>query len=73
MFHARRKRLSMMNSNGTIPSPVKSGARSRPGTSSPYLLNVKAKSGSLPFPAFFVGNRLKIPRIPFLRYLGYIN
>lgn len=39
----------------------------------PYLLNVKAKSGSLPFPAFFVGNRLKIPRIPFLRYLGYIN
>ena len=39
----------------------------------PYLLNVKAKKCALPFPAFFVGNRLKIPRIPFLRYLGYLQ
>ena len=39
----------------------------------PYLLNVQAREGRLPFPAFFVGNRLKIPRIPFLRYLGYLE
>ena len=37
----------------------------------PYALNLKAKEGQLPFPAFFVGNRLRIPRIPFLRYIGY--
>ena len=39
----------------------------------PYLLNVQARNGELPFPAFFVGNRLKIPRIQFLRYLGYLD
>ena len=37
----------------------------------PYALNQKAKEDSLPFRAFFVGNRLLIPRIPFLEYLGY--
>lgn len=37
----------------------------------PYLLTLKAKDGQLPFPAFFIGNRLRIPRIPFLRYIGY--
>lgn len=37
----------------------------------PYALNIKAKENALPFPAFFVGNRLRIPRIPFLRFLGY--
>ena len=36
----------------------------------PYALNLKARENALPFPAFFVGNRLKIPRIPFLRFLG---
>ena len=39
----------------------------------PYLLNLQAKEGKLPFPAFFVGNRLKIPRLQFLRYLGYLE
>ena len=39
----------------------------------PYLLNLKARNGALPFPAFFVGNRLKIPRLPFLRFLGFIK
>ena len=37
----------------------------------PYALNIKAKENALPFPAFFVGNRLRIPRMPFLRFLGY--
>lgn len=37
----------------------------------PYIFNLQLKQGALPFPAFRVGNRLKIPRIPFLRYLGY--
>lgn len=39
----------------------------------PYALNIKARENALPFPAFFVGNRLRIPRIPFLKYLGYDN
>ena len=29
-----------------------------------------AKEGTLGFPVCFCGNRLKIPRIPFLRFLG---
>ena len=37
----------------------------------PYLLNILYKNGQLPFPAMMVGNRLKIIRIPFLKYLGY--
>ena len=37
----------------------------------PYLFNLQLKKGSLPFPAFSVGARVKIPRVPFLRYLGY--
>lgn len=36
-----------------------------------YSLNVLYKNGMLPFPAMMVGNRLKIIRIPFLKYLGY--
>ena len=39
----------------------------------PYALNRMAMEDSLPFKSFFVGNRLKIPRIPFLKYLGYDN
>ena len=37
----------------------------------PYALNRKAKEGTLPFKGFFIGDRLLIPRIPFLEYLGY--
>lgn len=33
-------------------------------------IRLSAKLGVLGFPVFFTGNRLKIPRIPFLRYLG---
>ena len=36
----------------------------------PYRLNVLYKMGQLPFPAVLSGNRLKIIRIPFLKYLG---
>lgn len=35
----------------------------------PYSLNVKAMEETLEFPAFFSGNRLKILREPFIRYL----
>ena len=38
---------------------------------SPYRFNVLHKRGELPFPAMMIGNRLKIMRIPFLKYLGY--
>jgi hypothetical protein len=38
---------------------------------SPYRFNVLYKLGQLPFPAMLSGNRLKILRIPFLKYLGY--
>ena len=37
---------------------------------SPYRLNVLYDLGQLPFPAMKSGNRLKIIRIPFLKYLG---
>lgn len=37
---------------------------------SPYRLNVLYDLGQLPFPALKSGNRLKIIRIPFLKYLG---
>lgn len=33
-------------------------------------IRVSAKLGVLGFPVFYTGNRLKIPRIPFLRYMG---
>lgn len=36
----------------------------------PYSLNIMAKKGKLPFPHIMVGNRLKIPKKPFLNYLG---
>lgn len=36
-----------------------------------YAINVMVKNGECPFPAFRTGNRVKIPRIPFLQYLGY--
>ena len=37
----------------------------------PYIFNLQLKQGMLPFPALKVGSRVKIPRIPFLKYLGY--
>ena len=36
----------------------------------PYTICVKAKNGTLEFPYFRSGNRTKIPRIPFLIWLG---
>ena len=39
---------------------------------SPYRLNVLYDLGQLPFPALKSGNRLKILRIPFLKYIGAI-
>ena len=39
----------------------------------PYNLNLiaKQKPHLMPFPWFFVGNRLKIPRVPWLRFMGW--
>ena len=36
-----------------------------------YVANLLAKEGRLPFPYVFSGNRLKIPKRPFLAYMGY--
>ena len=36
-------------------------------------IRVSAKLGVLGFPVFYTGNRLKIPRIPLLRFLGEIE
>ena len=33
-------------------------------------IRVSAHMGLLQFPFIFCGNRLKIPRVPFLRYIG---
>ena len=38
-----------------------------------YAINVMVKNGECPFPAMMVGTRVKIPRIPFLKYLGYLK
>ena len=38
--------------------------------SSPQDIRVSARAGALGFPVMFVGNRTKIPRIPFLQYIG---
>lgn len=35
----------------------------------PYSINVKAKAGVLEFKAYFSGNRCKIPKIPFIKYM----
>ncbi len=39
----------------------------------PYAINVTAKAdpARLGFPVFFSGNRVKIPRRAFLRWIGY--
>ena len=34
-------------------------------------IRAQARAGMLPFPAVCVGQRVRIPKIPFLRYLGY--
>lgn len=36
----------------------------------PQDIRIAARSGGLGFPVTFIGNRVKIPRIPFLRYIG---
>ena len=33
-------------------------------------IRVAARLGALGFPVTFVGNRTKLPRIPFLKYIG---
>ena len=35
----------------------------------PYSINVAKKKGTLEFKAMFIGKYLKIPRIPFLKYM----
>ena len=39
----------------------------------PYNLNLMAKQQPqlVPFPWYFAGNRLKIPRVPWLRFMGW--
>ena len=34
-------------------------------------IRAQARAGMLPFPAVVVGQRVRIPKIPFLRWLGY--
>lgn len=41
--------------------------------SNEQTIRVSARLGVLGFPVTFVGNRTKIPRIPFLRYLGEVT
>ena len=38
-----------------------------------YAINVMVKNGQCPFPAMMIGTRVKIPRVPFLQYLGYLK
>lgn len=38
--------------------------------SNEQTIRVAARMGVLGFPVTFVGNRTKIPRIPFLKYIG---
>ena len=35
----------------------------------PYSINKAKKNGTLEFKAMFIGKNLKIPRIPFLKYM----
>lgn len=41
--------------------------------SNEQTIRVAARLGVLGFPVTFVGNRTKIPRIPFLKYIGEGN
>lgn len=38
--------------------------------SNPQTIRMAAHDGTLGFPVCIMGNRVKIPRIPFLRFLG---
>lgn len=58
---------ALVESKQTTISPT---AAAKALKCTPYLLNILYKNGQLPFPAMLVGNRLKIMRIPFLKYLG---
>lgn len=40
--------------------------------SNPQTVRLSAKLGVLKFPYTYTGNRLKIPRIPFLQFLGEV-
>ena len=40
--------------------------------SSAQTIRVAARVGALNFPYLFTGNRLKIPRIPFLKFMGVL-
>ena len=59
---------ALMESKAVAISPTRAAKALK---CTPYLLNILYKNGQLPFPAMMMGNRLKIMRIPFLRYLGY--
>jgi len=40
----------------------------------PYAVNIRAKDGSLPFPHFMSGSRVKIPREGFIAWMeGRVN
>ena len=58
----------LLNSTAVTITPAQAAKVLR---CSPYRFNVLYKLGQLPFPAMLSGNRLKILRIPFLKYLGY--
>ena len=38
-----------------------------------YAINAMVKRGECPFPVLRIGSRVKILRIPFLQYLGYLK
>lgn len=37
----------------------------------PHALRLAAREGTLGFPVTLIGNHVKIPRLPFLAFLGY--
>lgn len=39
--------------------------------SDPHALRLAAREGTLGFPVTLIGNHVKIPRLPFLAFLGY--
>ena len=38
---------------------------------SQYSINIAAREGELPFPVIVMGSRVRIPKRPFLEYMGY--
>lgn len=39
--------------------------------SDPHAVRLSARAGTLGFPVTLIGNRVKIPRLAFLAFLGY--